>query len=177
MKTLTMLILLCVSAYGADITTTNITADITTKTFERQGGDGKPDLRIETVYRGKTKVLVITSKRNKQGVMTVTRGYLVGGKMVMAESDKNGDGFFESVVTFDPVTADFEVFIRQPDGSVKPISTQTLEATKKQTEVIDESLRNIFQKPNMSDQELSRLIEENRKKIESMEKEKKDDKK
>ena len=96
--------------------------------------------------------------------MTVTRGYLVGGKMVMAETDKNGDGFFESVTTFDPVTDDFEVFNRQPDGAVKPISTQTLEATKKQTEVIDESLRKIFQKPNMSDQELSSLIEENQKK-------------
>jgi len=177
MKTLAILILLCASSYGADITTTNITADITTKTFERQDGDGKPSLRIETVYRGKTRVLRITSKRNRQGVMTVTRGYFVGGKMVMAESDENGDGFFESIMTFDPVTDDFEVFIRQPDGAVKPISTQTLEATKKQTAVVDESLRKIFQKPNMSDQELSSLIEENRKKTESIEKEKKDDKK
>jgi hypothetical protein len=177
MKTLAILILLCASSYGADITTTNITADITTKTFERRDGDGKSSLHIETVYRGKTKVLMIMSQRNKQGVMTVTRNYLVGGKSVLAESDEDGDGFFESVMVFDPATDDFEMFIRKPDGSVKPISTQTLEATKKQTAVVDESLRKLFQKPDMSDKELSNLLEENRQKIESIEKEKKDDKK
>ena len=177
MKALVILILLCVSSYGADIITTNTTADITTKIFDRRDGDGKPSLRIETVYRDKTKVLVITSHRNKQGVMTVTRGYMVGGKMVMAESDENGDGAFESVTVFDPATDDFEMFTRQPDGSVKPISTQTLEATKKQAAVAAESIRKLFQKPNMSDKELSDLLEENRQKIESLEKEKQADKK
>jgi hypothetical protein len=77
MKALTILILLCVSSYGADIITTNTTADITTKIFERRDGDGKPSWRVETVYRGKTKIMVIMSHPDKQGVMTVTRNYLV----------------------------------------------------------------------------------------------------
>jgi hypothetical protein len=95
----------------------------------------------------------------------------------MAESDENGDGIFESVTVFDPATDDFEMFIRQPDGSVEPISTQTLEATKKQFAVADESVKRLFQKPIMSDRELSNLVEESQQKIESLEKEKKDDKK
>jgi hypothetical protein len=171
MKTLAILILLCVSSYGADIITTNTTADITTKISERRDKDGKPDLHVETVYRGKTKVLMIMSHRNKQGVMAVTRNYFVGGKSVLAESDDDGDGFFESVMVFDQVTDDFEMFIRQPDGSVKPISTQTLEATKKQKAVADESGRKLLQKPDMSDKEISDLLQETRQKIENIEKE------
>jgi hypothetical protein len=177
MKALTILILLCVSSYGADIITTNTTADITTKIFERTDGDGKPSWHIETVYRGKTKVLMITSHRNEQGIMTVTRSYFVGGKMVMAENDENGDGMFESVTVFDPATDDFEVFTRKSDGSVKPISTQTLEADKKQAAVIDESVKKLFQEPIMSDMELSNLVMESQQKIKSIEKEKKNDEK
>jgi len=178
MKTLAILILFCTSSYGADITiTTNNTSDITTKTSERRDRDGKPDLRVETVYRGKTKVLRVMSHRNSQGVMAVTRMYLVGGKCAMAETDEDGDGTFESVTVFDPGTDDFEIFRRQPDGSVKPASTQTVEATKKQKAVVDESMNKLLQRPNMSDKELSDLLQENRQKISDIEKEKKDDKK
>jgi hypothetical protein len=176
MKALTILILLCVSSYGADIITTNTTADITTKIFDRRDGDGKP-WHIEMVYRGKTKIMTIRSHPDKQGVMTATRSYTVGGKVVMVESDENGDGVFESVTVFDPATDDFEMFIRQPDGSVKPVSTQTMEATKKQTAVANETIKKLTQKPDMTDKELNSLLEENRQKIESLEKEKKADKK
>jgi len=150
MKTLAILILFCTSLYGADTTTTNIVGDITTKTSERSGKDGKPDVRIETVYRGKTKVLQILSRRNKQGALAVvSRSYLIDGKLHMIESDENGDGFFESVAVFDPVTDDFEMFTRQVDGSVKPVSTEALEAIKKKKVAADESLGKLLH--DMSD--------------------------
>jgi hypothetical protein len=145
MKTLAILILFCPSLYGADITTTNIVGDITTKVSNISGKDGEPEVRGETVYRGKTRVLQIISRRNKQGTMAVvSRAYCVGGKGEVVESDEDGDGFFESVAVFDPVTDDFELFTRQADGSVKPVSTESLETIKKKKAAADESLGKIL---------------------------------
>ncbi len=179
MRTLAILFLFCASVYGADTTTTtNIVGDITTTVSERSGKDGKPAMRIETVYRGKTEILQTLSRPSKQGTLAiVSRSYLIGGNLVMVESDENRDGVFESVAIFDPSTDDFEVFTRQPDGSVKPVGTQTLEATKKQKAVVDESMRKLLQKPDMTDKEIGDLLQQNRQKIEDLEKEKKDDKK
>ena len=146
MKTLAVLILFCTSLYGADIvTTTNVVGDITTKISERSAKDGKPDLRIETVYRGKTRVLRIVSRLNKQGTLAVvSRSYLVDGKLHMVESDDDGDGFLESIAVFDPVTDDFEMFTRQADGTVKPLSTEALAAIKKKKAAADESLEKML---------------------------------
>ena len=141
MKTLAILILFSTSLYGADIATTNVVGDITTKISERSGQDGKADLRVETIYRGKSKVLQILSRRNKQGALTVvSRSYLVDGKLHMVESDDDGDSFFESVAVFDPVTDNFEMFTRQADGSVKPVSTEAIKEIKKKKVAVDESL-------------------------------------
>jgi len=65
------------------------TSDITNRVVERHGtNDGRVDYRVEYVYRGKTKVLVVRSGRNRQGSLAVTsRSYLVGGDLVMSESD------------------------------------------------------------------------------------------
>ena len=124
MKTLTMLFLLCASVYGADITTTNVVGDITTKVSERAAKDGKPEVRIETVYRGKTKILQTLSRPSKQGTLAiVSRSYLAGGDLVMIESDEDGDGVFERVSVHRPGTDDLEMFTRQQDGSVRPVNT------------------------------------------------------
>ena len=145
MKTLLVLILFCTSLYGAVTTTTNNVGDITTKITERLGEAGKPDFRFETVYRGKTIVLQILSRRNKQGAMAiVSRGYFVDGKHHMDETDEDGDGFFESITVINPVTGDFEKFTRLADGSVKPMSTEALEAIMKKLEVADELLRKLL---------------------------------
>ena len=42
MKTLAILLLVCASVRGADLTTTNVIGDITTKVRERTAEDGKP---------------------------------------------------------------------------------------------------------------------------------------
>ena len=177
MKTLAILFLLCASVHGAVTNSTNVVGDITTIIFERAAEEGRPDVRIETIYRGKTKVMMIMSRRNQKGVLAIiTRSYLAGGKLVMTESDEDGDGVFESVAVFNPDTEDFEKFTRQPDGSVKPVSTQSLDATKRMKAVADESLRALLQKPDMTEQEVEDLLEKNRQKIEAIKKEKKDGK-
>ena len=177
MKILAILFLFCISVCGADTTTTNVVGDITTKIFERTAKDGKPEMRFERVYRGKTEILQITSRPNKQGTLTVvSRSYLLG-EDVMAESDADGDGVFECITLYHLGTDNLEMFRRQPDGSVKPVSTQTLKATKKQLAVVDESTRKLIEKPDVSDQEISNSLQQTRQKIQDLEKEKKDDKK
>jgi hypothetical protein len=146
MRIFAILILFCTSLFGAESTTTNIVGDITTKIFERTGVAGKPDLRIETVYRGDMKVLQIMSHRNEQGAMVVvSRSYFVDGKLEMVESDNDGDGCFESVAIFNPKTEDFEMFTRQKDGTVKPISTEALATIKKKKAEADESVKKMLQ--------------------------------
>jgi hypothetical protein len=144
MKLTILLMFACASVYGAD-TLTNTADDLSTNVVNVSGKDGHPDTRIETVYRGKTKVVMIMSHRNAKGATAVTRSYLVGGRMVMAEIDEDGDGRFESVTVWNPSTEDFEMFTREADGSLKPVSTAVLQATKKQKAAADESLRRLLE--------------------------------
>ena len=137
--------------------------------------DGKIDVRIETVYRGKTKVMMIMSRRNQQGVMAVTsRSYLADGKMVMVESDEDADGTLECITIFRPGTDRFEMFTRQPNGSVSPVSTQKLDSIKRQKAIADASMRELFDGSERTDEEIGDLLERNRQKIEAIKKEKKD---
>jgi hypothetical protein len=62
----------------------------------------------------------------------------------MTESDDNGDGFFETVSIFDPATSDFEMFTRQPDGSVRPMATDALAALKRRSRAADEALQHLL---------------------------------
>ena len=141
MKAIIILCLFCLSALGADITTTNIVDDITTKVSEQTGADGKPVVRIETICRGKLKVLQIVSRKNKHGELaTVSRAYFVNGKLEMVESDNNRDGVLESVAVFSPKNGDFEMFRRQPDGTVRPLSTKELTTIKQKKELADDAL-------------------------------------
>ena len=177
MKTFIILFLFCASVYGADTTTTNVVGDITTKVAERTTPDGKPEFRVETVYRGKAKILQILSRPNKQGTLAVvSRSYLVDGDLVMSESDEDGNGVFTHIALYHPGTTDFEMFRRQPDGSVKPVSTQAIEATKKQVAVVNESMRELIEKKDVTDQEISNSLQQTRQKVQDLEKEKTDDK-
>ncbi len=152
------------------------TSGITNKVTEiDRDKDGKIDVRIETFYRGKTKVMMIISRRNQQGAMAViSRSYLADGKLVMVESNEDGDGTFESIAVFRPDADSFEMFTRQPDGTVKPVSTQKLDSIKRQKAVADASMRELFAGPEKTDKEIGDLLEKNRQKIEAIKKEKKD---
>ncbi len=176
MKTIVILILLCASAYGADITTTNIAGEITTVVSERRTDDGKPKYRVETSYRGKERILRVTSRPNKQGKMAMTsRTYFAGGKLVMVESDDDGDGTFSHFAVFLPGTDDLEMFTREPDRSVKPASAKEIELVKKESDLAVESF--IKMKPGVSDQEIAKSLQETRQKIQDLQNQVKDDKK
>jgi hypothetical protein len=154
------------------------TSGITNKVTEiDRNKDGKPDIRIETFYRGTDKVLVVWSESNSQGIMTVTsRSYYAGGDMVTIEGDENRDGVLETVAVYRSGTDDMEVFTRQRDGSVKPVNAQTLAAYKKQNAAISEFWNKAFDK-NTDTGKAMELMQETQKKIRDAEKEIKDGKK
>jgi hypothetical protein len=149
------------------------TNDITRKILESdRDKDGKPDLRVESVFRGTQRAMVVWSKANSQGVWSVTsRAYYAGGHMVAVESDEDGDGFFEMLATFRLDTEDMEVFTRQRDGSVQPVSAQTLAAFKKQNVAISEFWDKAFSKDADPDK-LEDAIRKTQKRIRDAEKEK-----
>jgi hypothetical protein len=162
-------------AFGCSAQDTN---DITRKAFERdRDKDGKPDFRVESVFRGKERVMVVWSKPNAKGVWSATsRAYYAGGDMVAVESDEDGDGFFETLATYRSGTEDMEVFTRQRDGTVQPVSAQTLAAFKKQNAAISEFWDKTFSKDADPDK-LEDSIRETQKKVRDAEREKRDDKK
>jgi hypothetical protein len=168
MKTIAVLMLFCASLYGAD-SSTNKTSDITSKVSEHDRDAGKTHLRLETFYRGKTPVLRIL-QTTKAGITKTSRSYKVGGDLVMIESDEDADGRFESVTLLHPGTADLEMFARKSDGSVKPVSTETLQATKKQLAAVDDVASKLLQKEALSDDQIADLLQETRKKIQEAEK-------
>ena len=149
------------------------TSGITNKVTEiDRDKDGRIDVRIETFYRGKTKVMMLMSRRNQQGGMAVTdRSFLADGKLVMVESDEDGDGSLESVTVFRPDADSFEMFTRQSDGTVKPVSTQKLDSIRRQLAVTDATTRELFEGPEKTDKEIGALLEKNRQKIEQTKKE------
>jgi hypothetical protein len=124
---------------------------------------------VETVYRGKDKIMMITSRPNKGGMMVVTsRSYLVGGDLVAIESEENHGGILDTIAVYHPGTNDMEVFTRQPDGSVKPVSTQTLDAYKKQNAAVSEFWNKAFDK-SMNENKLPDLMRETQGKIQDAE--------
>lgn len=171
MRLLTILLLLV--AFTGSAQDTNITR----KVFEYdRDKDGKPDFRVESLFRGKERVMVVWSKPNTQGVWSVTsRAYYTGGDMVAVESDEDGDGFFEQLATYRSGTEDMEVFTRQRDGTVQPVSAQTLAAFKKQNAAIKEFWDRFWDRTDSD--KLEDSIQETQKKFRDAEKEKRDEKK
>jgi hypothetical protein len=150
------------------------TNDITRKTFEPdRDKDGKADFRVESVFRGGKRIMVVWSRPNTQKVWAITsRAYYAGGDMISVEGDEDRDGFFERLVVYRSGTEEIEVFTRQLDGSVEPVSSQTLKAYKKQHAAISDLAEGIFNKDIDSD----KLVRETQKKLRDAEKEKKDEK-
>ena len=162
-----ILLFVAIGCYAGD------TSDVTTKIFEKKGKDGKVCFRMETTYRGKTKMMVEIFRPNAQGVMVISeRSYMAGGDLVTTESDQHNSGKFDTIAVYHPGTDDIEVFTRLADGSVKPVSTQTLQAYKKQNAAIADFFTAIWTKTNASDEEISERVQATRKKIQDAEKEK-----
>lgn len=145
--------------------------EISTKVFERdRDNDGQPDLRVETISRGTNAVLRVRSSR-KGNRTAVSRSVMVGGELVMIETDDDGDGLFETLAAFLPGRQEMEVFSRSVDGSIKPTSAVTLEAYKKQNAAVVEFWDKTLGS-GMSDEKLPELIQETQEKIRNAEREK-----
>lgn len=172
MKMMMPLLILFVSVcFGAD------TSDITTKVTEiDRDKNGVAEVRAERVFRGKSEILQTIQSTKKQGLKTTARSYSVGGDLLMIESDEDGDGFFEQLIIYHPTKNEMEVFTRQAGGSVRPVSTKELEAYRKQNAAISDFWQKGFQK-ELSDDEISDLMRETRKKVLDAEREKTREKK
>ena len=170
MRTLVIFLLfVAIGCYAGD------TSDITSKVFEKTNQDGIVSLRMVTTYRGKEKVMMEMFRLNAQGVLVITsRSYLVGGDLVMTESDDHKSGRFDTIMVNHPGTGDMEIFKREVDGSVKPVDTRTLLAYKQQAEAASDFFRDL--PTNASDAEICKRLQETRQKIQDLEKQKTDGK-
>jgi len=170
-----MRILVIISLFVAIGCYAGDTSDITSKVFEKTNTDGTVSFRMVTTYRGKEKVMMEMFRPDAQGVLAITsRSYLAGGDLVMTESDEHKSGRFDTFAVYGPGTDDMEVFTREADGSVKPVSTRTLSAYKQQTAAVSDFFSGL--PTNASDAEISKRLEETRQKIQNAEKQKTGDK-
>ena len=168
MKLLAILALLV--AVGCRAQDTNA---VTSKVVQPDSdNDGKPDFHVETTYRGAQKIMIVWSDPNAQGVMKVTsRSYFAGGDMVTTESDEDRDGVFETLAVYRPDTGDMEVFTRQRNGSVTPVSAQILAAYNKQNAAISQFVDKAFDNGTDMDKTME-MAREFRRKIQEAKKEK-----
>ena len=92
----------------------------------------------------------------------------------MTESDEHNSGRFDTIAVYRSGTDDMEVFSREEDGSVKPLSTQTLSAYKQQSAAFS----NFFSEmpTNASDSDILKRFQQTRQKIQDAEKQKTDGK-
>jgi hypothetical protein len=91
---------------------------------------------LERTYRGDE--LVLTHFSN--GVnRTQARTFYCAGRETAAESDEDGDGFFETLTVFGKTMSEFEMFTRKSDGSLVPVSTAAL--TNQMRNVEEENMR------------------------------------
>ena len=101
--------------------------------------DGQSDVRTEVTMRGKERLMMVMSRRDKSASWrTSTRSFYAGTNACATESDEDGDGFFENLVVYGENPEDVSMFVRGKDGSVRPADAKTVAALRKQTALISE---------------------------------------
>lgn len=129
---ITLLIAFACCAYD----TTDLTTDVVVVR-----GNAQIISQTETTYRGNTPIMVTVSRPHISGAMVVDyRIYLLGTNFFFVEG-KNDAGlsafalFHINTDSSKSGTKDeIEMFIRQPDGTVKPASTPDIESYRKECE-------------------------------------------
>lgn len=169
MKALTVFCLIAMISYGfsAGADSTN---EISTKIVETARDSGRIRLRILTTFRGKQRSIVEIQKITLAAT-NVTRSFYAGSHLAMIESDDDADGVFESFCLFREGSRDFEMFNRNPNGTVSPVSGRILEATKRKLKAADEAVDKLFSGQGVDDKELESILNEARKKISEAEEE------
>ncbi len=105
---------------------------------------------LERTYRGDN--LVLTHFSN--GVNNAeARMFYFEGREAFGESDEDGDGFFETLTVYGETMSEFDMFTRNSDGSVAPVSTSALTNQMRKVQEANEQFRR-FQK------ELNKMMEE-----------------
>jgi len=91
-----------------------------------------------------------------------SRSIYFQGKLKFIETDENNDGFFETIMVLgDEMNLwEFEIFIRNKDGALKPLSSKKLE--KMQQKMIDISKRFQEVSKKVMIEENARLKKENK---------------
>jgi len=84
-----------------------------------ENGDGKIDLRIERIRRDGA---VIFSSLWHRKENTTARSYRYGGRILMTETDADGDNFIELLIFFDDQGNPIEAFRKSKDGAVVPLT-------------------------------------------------------
>jgi hypothetical protein len=98
-------------------------------------------LSVERTYRGNQCIVLEMTEGGKR-----TRVFRVNGKTVLAESDEDNDGFFESFMVFDPKTEDFEWFSRTTNNIVRPVASEQLQEAKAKKKAADKALYDLIEK-------------------------------
>lgn len=98
-------------------------------------------LSVERTYRGNQCIVLEMTEGD-----TRTRAFRINGKTVMAESDEDGDGFFENFMVFDPETEDFEWFTRTTNNIVHPVASEKLQEAKSKKKAADKALCDLIEK-------------------------------
>jgi hypothetical protein len=106
---------------------------------EKRDQDGKINAYVDTVFRANVRVLmtVKTPTKNKYGIR-LTRAYFADGKDVMDEIHHD-DGTQMIRLYKDDILCD--IFRRQMDGSVEPVSSEELATLKGQQQEMMETLK------------------------------------
>ncbi len=78
------------------------------------------DFSMKKTYRGEQRILAEMTNRGKKSRLYVLNEFTVG------ESDEDGDGFFETVMIMDDSTGEFEQYIKEKDGSIRPLESEKL---------------------------------------------------
>jgi len=127
--------------------------------------DGRTDMRVDTVTRHRKDLYVRIERRLESDRWASTRSYSVSGKIVAVEEDKDGDGFYETLIVFDPSRKDLEVFSRKQDGSIVVASAEVKAGYRKMFQAIDEFWDNA---PSATDDKAAeKLISATKEKIDS----------
>jgi len=148
-----MLAIACIASDAPDATST-----ITTIGKDK---DGDPLYKLQTFSRENKPVLrILKTTQNK----LISRSYFVGGKLVMSETDEDGDGICETIALYRPGTDDVEIYTRQTDGSVKPVSDSAIELFKQKRNISLEAGRDLLS-TNFDDERAVKIIRDAQQKV------------
>ena len=110
---------------------------VASKIYEYKDNHGKCVGSMEEVYRGNDKIMMVMRSLNSLGDLVVSsRSYFIHGDMVMTEMATRKDDKLDTIIFRHIDSDDLEVFRRQADGSVRPASTELVQAFINQNSVM-----------------------------------------